>query len=79
MRFALSRPVINGRRCTPAELLQYCASHNIRTPCCLCAVGHKYITYMESDVRFDIGGQYPGEWVVRCATNTCKYIGDLSL
>jgi hypothetical protein len=77
--FALSRPIINGKRVSPEDLVLYRASHNFMFPSCLCAANQTQIAYTEVKVQLEVHGQHSGEWVVRCATNGCGYLGELNI
>jgi hypothetical protein len=73
--FSFRRPIINGQRVTPEDLLRYRRSHGFRNPCCFCAAKYLQIAYTESELQLILHGPYSGEWVVRCETNGYGYFG----
>lgn len=65
-----------GERVPPSELDEYCRHHDIRFPCCLCAMASGDPSmYTESSVFLVTSSQLSGEYIASCSTGTCKYWG----
>lgn len=71
------RPVINGRRVAPSALLDYRCTHKFLGPVCLCALFPRsgYTTGTEAAMFFETTGPYSGEFVAKCAKNSCGFLG----
>jgi len=64
----------NGQRVTPSDLLNHRLSHQFRVPCCLCAYNTTTAIYTESAIYLAIQGEFSGEYVAGCATDSCGYL-----
>jgi hypothetical protein len=69
------RPVNEaGERITPSGLLDYRMAYVFQAPCCLCASVTPGSDYTESAIYVPIGGEFVGEYVAACATDSCGYM-----
>ena len=72
-----NRPVSQtGARITLIDLAEYRRAYDFRAPCCLCACDS--VIYTESAIYIALEGQYSGEYVVSCASDTCGYLSKLA-
>ncbi|KAG1851798.1 hypothetical protein C8R48DRAFT_676384 [Suillus tomentosus] len=60
-----------GHKIHPSRFAAYREVHNFRYPCCLCAMGGRYV---ESSIFQRTRGVYQGQYVAECATSTCGYM-----
>lgn len=75
MCFWDNRPVTQGMRVTPGDLVEYRRVHDFKNPCCFCASNGVGNFYVESAIHMAVEGQYAGEYVARCASDSCGYLG----
>lgn len=79
----LQRPVSNDsepepKRVTPSELQAHHLMHQFHSPSCMCAYDAPGIEYIKSALFRVIGGNFTGEYVAACATNSCNYLSESS-
>lgn len=68
------RPIADtGERVPPSDLSNYRVTHEFQGPYCLCACDAIGTDYTESMICVIVGGQFSGEYVASCATETCGY------
>jgi hypothetical protein len=74
--FNVQRRPVNeaGERITPSGLLDYRMAYVFQAPCCLCASVTPGSDYTESAIYVPIGGEFVGEYVAACATDSCGYM-----
>lgn len=75
----LDRPVSDDsehKRVPPSDLQAYRITHTFRLPSCICAYDAPGIDYIESALFRVIGGDFAGEYVAACATNSCNYLSN---
>lgn len=74
-----TRPISDsGGRLLPSQLIDYNAPGFLR-PCCLCSVPVDGVAqgYIESIVAIAHDGERSGEYLLKCASETCAYEGEL--
>lgn len=73
------RPVNDvGERVTPSNLTDHRISHRFLGPCCICpAIIEGRTEFTEASFAMLISGRRAGQYVARCASGECKYIGEL--
>jgi hypothetical protein len=78
--FNCARPInaVTGECITPTDLNKHCFMHKLLAPCCLCPL--KYCgqcTFTEVAIMIEMYGRHHGEYIARCACNSCGYHGKL--
>jgi len=66
-------------RVLPSELLHHRIAYDFRAPYCLCACNFGGVTFTESSIHVAVQGDYAGEYVAGCATNSCGYLSKFLL
>jgi hypothetical protein len=61
-------------RVFPSDLLHHRVAYDFRAPYCLCACNFGSVTFTESIIYVAVQGDYAGEYVAGCATNSCGYL-----
>jgi hypothetical protein len=75
LNYLNQRPVSRtGARVTPTDLVEHRRAHDFKAPCCLCACSS--IVYTESAIYIAVKGQYSGEYVAGCASDSCGYLSE---
>jgi hypothetical protein len=70
------RPVLNGARVVPSDLLWHRVTHRLLAPCCFCPLlDPSEPDVVETAIFRVAAGQHSGEYVAACAQNRCDYVG----
>ena len=72
------RPVNDvGERVTPSDLDNHRLSHRFLGPCCICpAINNEHVAFTETAITVVLFGRRAGQYVARCATGGCGYLGE---
>ena len=75
------RPVNDvGQRVTPSDLTDHRMSHRFLGPCCICpAIIEGRTEFSEAAFVMLMSGPRVGQYVARCASGECKYVGEPSV
>jgi hypothetical protein len=74
------RPVTErGERIPPSDLLEHRRTHVFSTPTCLC--GSQLVEPKDTETAIYIArsGEFAGQYVAGCASDSCGYLGKLML
>ena len=68
---------MEGARVLPSNLNEYIRHHELKAPCCLCALMDD-VPYTEGKIRLlgAEGGNMASTYIVECAQSRCGYYGE---
>ena len=74
----IHRPCLDGSRVVLSELQNYCTSHRMLGPCCLCPmIDVDQPDFVEAAMYMPSSGPFAGQYIAMCARDRCEYFGKL--